>query len=344
MTTLLVASSLFAYHATARASADQVSDLKAQAASISEKLIQQQLEIGAYQQQYSVASAAVAADARAIDRIDQQITTDQQLIDRKARTVRHTAIMSYINAGSESPNTSVALFSGSGDRVQAATEYSSIALGNITTALDELHTAQRTLVAQQSALQVQQARDQADRTQQANDLGQATTTARQMQSVQAQVTGQLAAAVAQQTAAQDAAAAAAVAAAQRSAVRTASTASPPSTIPPSTIPTTAGTSNGTAPAAPVGGSLSDPALNPFLQCVVQAESGGNYGAVSPDGQYMGAFQFSQATWNSAAAAAGLSDLVGVPPNVASKAAQDTVAVALYSLDGQQPWLGDRCSS
>jgi resuscitation-promoting factor RpfB len=77
---------------------------------------------------------------------------------------------------------------------------------------------------------------------------------------------------------------------------------------------------------------------------VQAESGGNYGAVSPNGDYMGAFQFSQSTWNMAAQAAGLPFLVGVPPNQATKAEQDTVAVALYSLDGERPWLGDRCSS
>jgi Transglycosylase-like domain len=58
---------------------------------------------------------------------------------------------------------------------------------------------------------------------------------------------------------------------------------------------------------------------------------------------MGGFQFSQATWNMAAPAAGLPDLVGVPPNQASPAAQDDVAIALYTLDGKQPWLGDRCS-
>ena len=78
--------------------------------------------------------------------------------------------------------------------------------------------------------------------------------------------------------------------------------------------------------------------------MVQAESGGNYGAVSPNGLYMGAFQFSQSTWNTAAQAAGLPNLVGVPPNRASKAEQDSVAVALFALDGDQPWLGDRCSS
>ncbi len=77
--------------------------------------------------------------------------------------------------------------------------------------------------------------------------------------------------------------------------------------------------------------------------MVQAESGGDYGIVSPNGLYMGAFQFSQSTWNTAASAAGLGLLVGVPPNEATRAEQDTVAVALYALDGQQPWLGDRCS-
>jgi hypothetical protein len=59
---------------------------------------------------------------------------------------------------------------------------------------------------------------------------------------------------------------------------------------------------------------------------------------------MGGFQFSQATWDLAAPVAGLPGLVGVHPNVASKAEQDTVAVALYALDGQRPWLGDRCNS
>jgi hypothetical protein len=88
--------------------------------------------------------------------------------------------------------------------------------------------------------------------------------------------------------------------------------------------------------------VADPTLNPYLQCVVQTESRGDYGAVSADGMYMGAFQFSQATWNLAAGVAGLSVLVGVPPNRASKAEQDAVAVALYALDGNRPWLGDRC--
>jgi resuscitation-promoting factor RpfB len=87
--------------------------------------------------------------------------------------------------------------------------------------------------------------------------------------------------------------------------------------------------------------MPDPLLPPYLQCVVQAESGGNYQAVSPNGLYMGAFQFSQSTWD-LAARADLPFLVGVHPNDATKAEQDTVAIALYALDGDRPWLGDRC--
>ena len=90
-------------------------------------------------------------------------------------------------------------------------------------------------------------------------------------------------------------------------------------------------------------SPADPQLPPFLQCVLQVESGGDYQAVSPDGQYMGGFQFSQPTWNEAAQLAGMPQLVNVPPNVATPAQQDDLAIALYNADGEQPW-NDSCAS
>jgi hypothetical protein len=90
-----------------------------------------------------------------------------------------------------------------------------------------------------------------------------------------------------------------------------------------------------------GTATSDPSLPPFLRCVLQVESGGNYAAVSPDGNYMGGFQFSQATWNQAAGLAGMPQLVNVPPNQATPAQQDDLAIALYQADGQQPW-NDSC--
>jgi multidrug efflux pump subunit AcrA (membrane-fusion protein) len=232
-----------------------------------------------------------------------------------------------------------ALFDGNTEEVQSANEYSSIATGNIETALNQLQSAQDALQTQQAALHQQQAKDESDQTNQAAALNQADATERAMEAEQGLVTGRLAAAVAAQAGAEDRAAAAAVAAAQRAgASKTGSKPGKGGTG----VATGTGTGSGTGTV--VGPAIPDPALPSFLQCVVQAESGGNYGAVSPSGTYMGAFQFSQPTWNFAARAAGLGYLVGLPPNRATKAEQDTVAVALFALDGQQPWLGDRCSA
>jgi peptidoglycan hydrolase CwlO-like protein len=347
----LVAASFASAFEARPAGGDAVSSLKSQALAISQKIVLEQLQIGAYQQQYSVYSQKVASDQAEVATIGQQIGADQQNIDRKAVLVRRTAVMTYMNAGAASSDASVSLFTGNANKAQAASEYSGIAVGNINTALDQLHTARVILQSDQQALQRKQAQDQADLSQQSNDLSQANSTEAQLASTQTLVNGQLAAAVAQEQAAQRALAAAAVAAAQRAAAKTTHPSTPPSTVAPATVPTTASSSptlaSNAPPAAPPSGggsgqNLTDPPLPPYLQCVVQAESGGNYAAVSPNGEYMGAFQFSQSTWNSAASAAGLGWLVGVPPNQASKAAQDTVAVALYALDGQQPWLGDRC--
>lgn len=307
------------------AAADQISGLKAEATQVSQKLIQDQLQIGADQQQYSLATAKVAADGRTIAAIGQKIGHDEQHIKKATGEVRRQAVTSYMDADTALSSSDTLLFSGNVERVSLADEYNTVATGNTETSIDKLLTSQRSLHAHQAALQAEQNLDQADQRGEAADLDQAIATEHQMESVQSTITGQLAEAVTAQAAAQARTAAAAVAAAQRAATKATLKAAPVKA----------------APSAPVSGS--DPALNPFLQCVVQVESGGNYADVSPNGLYMGAFQFSQPTWNTAAQAAGLSPLVGVPPNLASKADQDSVAVALYALDGEQPWLGDRCS-
>jgi len=313
------------------ASADQVSNLNAQAKRIAQELVEEQLQSDAFAQQYSVASVRVADDQRAIAATQRQIATDRRQIDAGLRRVRHLAITAYVMDGSVSSPTAAGLFAEDVSTVQTADEYATVAVGNLEDALDALHTSQRAAASQQLALVGQSARDRAAQAQQASYLSQANASVAQLASVQAQAKGQLANAVAAQDAALSRAAVTAVVTAQRSG---AGRSPPTGTGSPATAPVV----------ADIPSPTTDPALNPFLQCVVQAESGGNYQAVSPNGLYMGAFQFSQATWNYAAEAAGLSYLVGVPPNRASKAAQDTVAVALYALDGERPWLGDRCSS
>jgi hypothetical protein len=325
--TLLATSAVIAMVRPPAASADQVSSLTAQARTISQELVQEELEADAYQQQYSVASAQVADDQRAIAATQLQVKSDREEIAKRMRQVQRLAVASYVLNGSVSSSSGASLFAENVTTVQSANEYASIAIGNVNEAVEKLHTAQRSVQGTLQVLVRQSNRDRAEQTAQATYLAQANSTVSHMQTVQAQVTGQLATAVAQQNAALGQSAAAAVVSAQKT------------TVQKTTVQKSGGTTTTTSPGAPVVSvTTTDPALNPFLQCVVQAESGGNYQAVSPNGLYMGAFQFSQATWNYAAQAAGLSSLVGVPPNEATKAEQDTVAVALYALDG------DRCSS
>ena len=344
MLTTLVSTTSVLLWSVRPATADQVASLKAKAQTIAQDLIRLQLEIGAEQQQYSVASAKVAADDAAEARLGRAIDDDGVRISRDTGVVRRLALDAYMNAGSDLSG-SEALFSGDPENATLADEYRSLSAGNIDGAIDALDGARATLLSEQATLRQEQARDAGAQSTRAAALSQSTATEQQMESEQAQVTGQLAAAVAAQAAAQAAAAQAAVAAAQRAAAQRAAAqaAAAVTAAAPGAGGGGAGSPAGSG-ASDVGASLPDPPLPPYLQCVVQAESGGNYQAVSPNGLYMGAFQFAQGTWNIASQDAGLAFLVGVHPNLASKAAQDTVAIALYTLDGEQPWLGDRCSS
>jgi hypothetical protein len=313
------------------AAADQISDLKSQATAVSQKLIQDQLQIGAYQQQYSFATQKVGADARTIVQIGSQISHDQVRITKDLSEVRRQAITTYMDADTGLSSSDSLIFTGDVENVSLANAYASLSTGYMENSIDQLRTAQNSLHVHQVTLLQEQAQDQADQKARAVDLAQAESTEHQMEAQQAQVTGKLATAVAAQAATEARLAAAAITAAQQEAAQKAQQAAQQA----------AGSSPVPAPSG-VSVAGSDPALNPFLQCVVQVESGGNYQDISPNGLYMGAFQFSQPTWNVAAQDAGLSALVGVRPNQASKADQDSVAVALYALDGEQPWLGDRC--
>ena len=334
------------------AGADSIADLQAQAASVAHNLVLAQLQVDAARQQSSVATSKIAADEQAIADLQTQLVGDQQAIAQHLRLAQTQAIRTYINSGADSPSSNSSLVAGGTAKAQAASEYASLAMGNIATNIADLHTAQRGLQVRQATLLSRQAQDRADQAQRAGALAAAGAAAGKLEATQSQVTGRLATAVAAQQVIQAREANASVAAAQAAQVARRSS-SPTATIPASTTATSAATASPAAsvsvptstsiPSGPRYPGLPDPVLNPFLVCVVAAESGGNYGISSPNGTYLGAFQFSQSTWNSAVAAAGLNLLVGVPPNQATRAEQDTVAVALFALAGQRPWLGDRCS-
>ena len=219
-----------------------------------------------------------------------------------------------------------------------------MASGDIALTIDALHTDENGLRAERATLEQQEAQDQATTNQEATLANAARQTEVQLESKQSEITGELAVAVAQQQAAQAAAAAAAVRAAQAAAAAAAASGRSGRFD----LAASATLNNlrafrhprrhrGAAPSTSSG----DPSLPPFLQCVLQAESGGNYGAVSPGGTYMGGFQFSQATWNEAAELAGMPQLINVPPNEATPAEQDDLAIALYEADGEQSW-NDSC--
>ena len=314
---------------TGPVAADQVSNLKAQATQIAQDLVLEQLQIGAYQQQYDVDIAKVHRDEAVIGSSENQIQTDISRVRSDRKRLWSEAVSAYINLDPEVSGTE-ALFE---DQKEADTRavYEEVASGDIALTIAALHTDENGLRAERATLEQQKAQDEATTNQVATLANAARQIEVQLASKQSEITGQLAEAVAQQQAVQAAAAAAAVRAAQAKAAAAASASRPPPSA------TTSTALQGSAASTSSG----DPPLPPFLQCVLQAESGGNYGAVSPGGTYMGGFQFSQATWNEAAQLAGMPQLINVPPNEATPAEQDDLAIALYEADGGQSW-NDSC--
>ena len=289
-------------------SSGQVSSLQAQAAQLSRQMVLEQLQIGGYQQQYAVDVERAAADQSLLAQTEERISAAQRQVHQETSQLAKAAVREYVQSSAATSGN--VLFTGQSEDTDRSV-YAAVVTGDLATALDGLRTARSELAVQRAAQVSLVAQDQAAQSQAGALLHQALSTQQRLADQQQSVNGQLAAAIAQQQAAE-----AATVAAQLAAV--------PHVAPPS------------------GGAGSPvPALPPFLACVVQAESSGNYQIVSPTGQYMGAFQFSQSTWNYAAQLAGLAQLIGVAPNAASGAEQDALAIALYDAVGEQPWY-DPC--
>jgi hypothetical protein len=317
--------------------ADQVSGLKAQAAQIAQDLVLEQLQIGADQQEYDVDSAKVQRDEAEIGSTQNQIQSDTLRVSRDRKRLQAEAVSAYVNMD---PSDGV-LFEGSQSDAFAKAEYEDVTSGDTELTIDVLHAAENGLRSERATLTEQEAQDQATTNQEATQAGAARQTQGELNSKQSEITGQLVAAVAQQQAAQAAAAAKAVRAAQAAATAAAPTSASASGAASGTTQTAPAAASAAGQGTAAGTSSGAPALPPFLQCVLRVESGGNYAAVSPGGTYMGGFQFSQPTWNEAAQLAGMPQLINVPPNQATPAEQDDLAIALYQADGQQPW-DDSC--
>jgi cell wall-associated NlpC family hydrolase len=203
------------------ASADQLSDARAEAAAITAKISDTEAQI-------STLTGRVEAAQYQVSQLDGQITaskaemaTDQAAVNKDQSQLRTQAISDYTNSGTSSQVTQ--MFSSSPNSAGIRSEYSSIASGNVSTTIDNLHTAQTKLAATQAALQGQQTQATATANTLQNSESQATALASQdkatLESVDTNIQNIVAAQQAAAAAAAKAAAAAAfnaqVAAAQR---------------------------------------------------------------------------------------------------------------------------------
>jgi cell wall-associated NlpC family hydrolase len=185
------------------ASADQISDAKAQAAAITAKLQ------GIQGQEQQLSGQVQAADYR-LSKLQSQIaankaevTKDQAEVNKDQGQLRVQAISDYTSSGTSNQVTQ--MFSSSPNTSDVRSEYSSIATGNVTTTIDNLHTAQSRLEATQSALQQQSAQATSTRNNLQSSENQAASLAAQYQGTLNSVNANIQHLVAAQQAAQEAA-------------------------------------------------------------------------------------------------------------------------------------------
>ena len=111
-------------------------------------------QVTAADYQLSQLSGQIAASQK-------QIAKDQATVNKDEGQLRTQAITDYTNSGTTNQVTQ--MFSSNVNTSGIRSEYSSIATGNVTTTVDNLHTAQTQLQATENALQQQQTQATATR-------------------------------------------------------------------------------------------------------------------------------------------------------------------------------------
>ena len=139
---------------TRPASADQISDAKAQASALTAKIAAEQQQIAALTSQYDAASYKISQLNSQIAQSQAEVAKDQAEVNKDQGQLRNQAVADYMSNGTTSQITQ--LFTGDNNAAGIHNVYSAIASGNVTNTVDHLHTAQNQLRAEQSALQQQQ--------------------------------------------------------------------------------------------------------------------------------------------------------------------------------------------
>ncbi len=193
------------------ASADQLSDAKAQAAAITAKIQADQAQISALSGQVQAADYHLSQLNSEIAANQAEVTKDQAEVTKDHGQLRTQAIADYTDSGTSNQVTQ--MFSSNINTSDIRSEYSAIATGNVTTTIDNLHTAQAKLQATQSALDQQQSQATTTRDTLQSSENQATSLANQDQATLNSVDSTIQNLIAQQQAAAAAAAKAAATAA-----------------------------------------------------------------------------------------------------------------------------------
>jgi len=185
------------------ASADPIAAAKAQAAQIAAQVAADGAKLDVISQQYEAAQAKVEALQGQIAQTKASIAADQSTVSADQANLRVQALDAYMSGGDTAGLES--LFTPAGNQA-AASEYQSVASGNVSTAVDALRVAETKLNAQQSQLQGSESQAAAALAQVGAAQRAAEATMGNEQSALRSANGQVASLLAQQQAAQEAAA------------------------------------------------------------------------------------------------------------------------------------------
>jgi cell wall-associated NlpC family hydrolase len=228
---------------------DAISDAKAKAAAIEAQLTQAQNQMSALSQQYDQAQYQLSQINSSIATTKANVAADQQQVAKNKATLSKAAVANYITDGTAS--TQNPIFSGNDQTIGATTEYNKVAEGDISLAVDNLHTAEQSLNTQEAQLQGEQSQAQTQVTTEQNAVAQNAQAIQSQKSALSQEQGQIATLVQQQQQAEAAAAAQAAEQKQQAAAAAAAAAA-----------ATPAVSSGSGGASTVAAGLSDAAPPP----------------------------------------------------------------------------------
>jgi peptidoglycan DL-endopeptidase CwlO len=236
---------------TARpAAGDAISDAKAKAAAIEAQLSQAQNEMSALSQQYDQAKYQLSQIDSNIATTKANVAADQQQVTNDKATLSKAAVANYITDGTASAQNPI--FSGNEQTLGATTEYNRIAEGDISLAVDNLHSAENTLNIQVSQLQGEQTQAQTQVTAEQSAVNQNAQAVQSQKTALASENSQIASLIQQQQEAELAAAAKAAQERQQAAAAAAAAAAAPRAASPSGT-SLAGLSQAAPPPSSPGG-------------------------------------------------------------------------------------------